>query len=345
MSRSRPPTPLPDDLPEAARVLLTELRGLKEESGYDLRALARKTHASRSSWGRWLSGDTWIPVDAVRSLATLCGADRHRLEILWEIADRSRRPSSAPGAEAAADTTSSHGTDPLQDTGSSGGGDSPDESSADGDSPDGSSADGDSPDGSSGGVGRRRLLFAVSVAGCTVAAGSLGVALGATLHSTPVSGDDGGRPAAPARPRVTVITRQEAMARTLAWHPHGPQRVPYDQAANYQGYRTDGSGYASMVLGLPKPGPNSALLEASYCRRIPQPALRPGDLVIKASGSADVREVLIFERWANSSRTAYWAHQQRRGYGTDHLIRRDGLGPDSGHHGCRPYNLRDAQVG
>ncbi|WP_067793445.1 helix-turn-helix domain-containing protein [Actinomadura formosensis] len=339
MSRSRPPTPLPDDLPEAARVLLTELRGMKEESGYDLRALARKTHASRSSWGRWLSGETWIPVDAVRSFATLCGADRHRLEILWEIADRSRRPSPAPardaadspgtasaqdaepapGAEAAADTTSPNGTDPLQDT--------------------------DSPDRPSAGVGRRRLLFAVSVVGCTAAAGSLGVALGAALHSTPVSGDDGGRPAASARPRVKVITRQEAMARTLAWHPHGPERVAYDQTANYQGYRTDGSGYASMVLGLPKPGPNSALLEASYCRHIQQSALRPGDLVIKASGSADVREVLIFERWTSPSRTAYWAYQQRRGYGTDHLIRRDGLGPDSGHHGCRPYNLRDDQVG
>jgi hypothetical protein len=50
---------LPDGLPEAVRTLLTELRGLKEKSGYDLRALERKTHASRSSWGRWLSGETW----------------------------------------------------------------------------------------------------------------------------------------------------------------------------------------------------------------------------------------------------------------------------------------------
>ncbi len=122
-------------------------------------------------------------------------------------------------------------------------------------------------------------------------------------------------------------------------------RVPYDQTASYQGYRADGSGYASMVLGLPKPGPNSALLEASYCRHVRQSALRPGDLVIKASGGADVREVLIFEKWTSGRHTAYWAYQQRRGYGTDHLVSREGLAPASGHHGCRPYNLREDPVG
>lgn len=307
MSRSRPPTPLSGEPPEAVRALLTELRGMKEESGYDLRALERKTHASRSSWGRWLSGETWIPVDAVASFAELCGADVRRLEMLWEIADQARRRPPQP-------TT----PDRAKDT--------------------------ETPDGPK--RSRRRILFLGAVVACTVTAGSAGVALGAALHGTPVSGDGGGPPSAgAARPRAKSITRQEALARTRNWHPHSPKRVPYDQTASYQGYRTDGSGYASMVLGLPKPGPNSALLQASYCRLVQRSALRPGDLVIKASGSASVREVLIFERWTSGKHTAYWAYQQRRGYGTDHLVTREGLAPDSGHHGCRPYNLQDAPVG
>ncbi|MFA1551559.1 helix-turn-helix domain-containing protein [Actinomadura chokoriensis] len=341
MSRSRPPIPLPDALPEAVRTLLTELRDMKEGSGYDLRALERKTHASRSSWGRWLSGETWIPLDAVASLAELCGADVRRLEILWEIADQARRhpqPSreeAVPVADAVqvADAVPVADAAPLQDTAAQA-----DEMPAAGPEDAGSSKAGRS--------GGRRVLFLGAMVGCTVTAGAAGVALGAALHGTPVSGDGGGQPSPQtARPQVKVITRQEALARTRAWHPHSPQRVPYDQAASHQGYRTDGSGYASMVLGLPKPGPNSALLQASYCRYIQQSALRPGDLVIKASGSAGVREVLIFERWTSGKHTAYWAYQQRRGYGTDHLISREGLAPKSGHHGCRPYNLRDDQVG
>jgi hypothetical protein len=310
---------LPDGLPEAVRTLLTELRGLKEESGYDLRALERKTHASRSSWGRWLSGETWIPVDAVGALADLCGADRRRLEILWEVADQARRPPSVPAPSAPASSgAASSGAEPSSGV--------------------------EPPHG----AGRRgRLAFIGAVVGCTLVAGTAGVALGATLQGA--SSDGGGRQSASsggvARPQVPVITRREAMARTLAWHPHGRRRVPYDQTASYQGYRTDGSGYASMVLGLPKPGPNSALLEASYCRHIRRSALRPGDLVIKASGGADVREVLIFEKWTSGRHTAYWAYQQRRGYGTDHLVTSEGLAANSGHHGCRPYNVREDPVG
>src|SRR6476620_7320474 len=77
-SRNRRLRPLPDDLPEPTRVLLRELRALKERAGFDLRALEQATHASRSSWGRWLAGETWIPLDAVEVLARLCRADERR---------------------------------------------------------------------------------------------------------------------------------------------------------------------------------------------------------------------------------------------------------------------------
>ncbi|WP_165978227.1 helix-turn-helix domain-containing protein [Actinomadura darangshiensis] len=316
MSQPRPPAPLPGDLPEPVRILLTELRGLKEESGLDLRALERKTHASRSSWGRWLSGETWIPSDAVTSLADLCGADARRLAVLWEVADESRR-STAPAERTPATT-------------------------ADRAEPGGDPADRPPTPRTRR---RGRFLLLGAVVGCTLVAGTAGVALGAALQTPPVSEGATGDPSGAARAPVKLISRHDVIARTRSWHPHGPKRVPYDQTAGYQGYRTDGSGYASMALGLPKPGPNSALLEASYCRRAPMASLRPGDLVIKASGGAGVREVLIFERWTNAGRTAYWAYQQRRGYGTDHLVRTDGLASGSDHHGCHPYNLQDDAVG
>ncbi|WP_203880381.1 helix-turn-helix domain-containing protein, partial [Planobispora takensis] len=91
MSRSRRLRPLPDDLPEPVRVLLGELRALKDRAGLDLRALEHATHASRSSWGRWLAGDTWIPAEAVEGLARLCREDERRFRALWEAAEQSRR--------------------------------------------------------------------------------------------------------------------------------------------------------------------------------------------------------------------------------------------------------------
>ncbi|GGT71547.1 helix-turn-helix domain-containing protein [Actinomadura citrea] len=350
MSRRRPPTPLPDGLPEAVRILLTELRALKEESGLDLRALERRTHASRSSWSRWLGGETWIPADAVVSLADLCGADARRLAVLWEVADEARR--SAPSAVEVATTaepltaaphptepdTAEPGTDavPVTDT------------VLVSDLSRTTDLGPGEPVHAGSWAGRtrpRRLLFLGAVAGCTLVAGSAGVALGAALQTPPVAGDAGARPSETARRPVKVLSRHDVLVRTRSWHPHSARRVPYDQNAGFQGYRTDGSGYASMALGLPKPGPNSALLEASYCRRIPMASLLPGDLVIKASGGADVREVLVFERWTSPARRAYWAYQQRRGYGTDHLVRGDGLTPGADHHGCRPYNVQDDPVG
>lgn len=337
MSRRRPPTPLPGGLPEAARLLLTELRALKEESGLDLRALERRTHASRSSWSRWLSGETWIPADAVTTLADLCGADARRLAALWEVADEARR-SAPPAAEAkpAADADPAAPAAPAADGGLDAGPESADDL-----------GDGEPVRAASwaGGTRSRRLIFLGAVAGCTLVAGSAGVALGAGMRTPPVAGDAGARPSESARRPVRVVGRHGVLVRARSWHPHTARRVPYDQNAGFRGYRTDGSGYASMALGLPKPGPNSALLESSYCRRIPMASLLPGDLVIKASGGADVREVLVFERWTSPARRAYWAYQQRRGYGTDHLTRRDGLASGAGHHGCRPYNVQDDPVG
>jgi hypothetical protein len=368
MSRSRPPAPLPDDLPDAVRVLLTELRELRTASGHDLRSLERRTHASRSSWSRWLGGETFVPRTAVTALAQLCGGDRHRLEALWDVADQAREaaaasgtpdvapPTAPPTAPPGEPTTPTAPTAPTRETPPPHGETAaPDDEPAAPGSATPTPTTGGSPEssGSLPPVPRRRgpkMVLIGAVAGCVLVSGAAGVLLGTTLRTNAQETPHGparasASPARATHATVHAIYRHEVVARAQNWHPHAPGRVPYDQAASYQGYRADGSGYASMALGLPAPGPNSAALLASYCDRIPPARLGPGDLVVNATGGPDAREVMIFERWTGPSRTAYWAYQQRRGYGTDHLVRGAGLTRDGRHVACHPRNLRDDPVG
>jgi len=104
-----------------------------------------------------------------------------------------------------------------------------------------------------------------------------------------------------------------------AWH-GGP--VPYlssgDPGTWFGGYRRDCSGYASMALGLPGPGLDTAGLAA---RSVPivKAALRPGDLLINpAPGGA--AHVVIFERWADTTMSAYLGYEQSGSGGTHHRI-------------------------
>jgi Helix-turn-helix domain len=373
MSRTRPPAPLPGDLPDAVRVLLTELRELRNASGHDLRSLERRTHASRSSWSRWLGGETFVPRTAVTALAQLCGGDRHRLEALWDVADQAREAAAASETPHAAPDGSppAQGRESITPDGEA---TAPDREAT---TPNGeattlgreqaapaagsaepvaeptpAAAAGPSRSAPAASTRRRRprAMLIGAVAGCVLVSGAAGALLGTTLRTNAQEAPHGSaHPPAPhalaTRATVHAIYRHEVLARALSWHPHAPGRVPYDQAGSYQGYRADGSGYASMALGLPAPGPNSAALLASYCDRLPPARLGPGDLVVNATGGPDAREVMIFERWAGPSRTAYWAYQQRRGYGTDHLVRDTGLVRDGRHIACHPRNLRDDPVG
>jgi hypothetical protein len=144
--------------------------------------------------------------------------------------------------------------------------------------------------------------------------------------------------------RAAPVTRSQALARALLWHPHGARRIPYSQSKVYAGYRTDCSGYASMTLGLGGgiDAPNTqALVTAAYSTPIPMSALRPGDLVIDAIGDGNQRHAVIFEKWANSRHTAYWEYEQRGRYGTDHTTRDYGLRKGSSFHAYRPLNLVD----
>ncbi|MEU4830183.1 hypothetical protein [Streptosporangium sp. NPDC023615] len=140
---------------------------------------------------------------------------------------------------------------------------------------------------------------------------------------------------------VSGVTRSEVVARARTWNPGTARRVPYSQTARHGGYRTDGSGYASMALRLGAPGPDSrGLSSARHSRPIPVSELRSGDLIIRATGPATARQVIVFDRWADAGRTSYWAYQQRRGYGTDHRRMSEGLSAGSGFTAHRPLTIR-----
>jgi hypothetical protein len=325
VSRSRQLSPLPEGLPPTVRTLLRELRLLKDRSGYDLRELASKTHASRSSWGRWLSGETWIPREAVVSMAELCGSDPGELGALWQRAEDERRarqladPSALDG-ELAGEALSGRVTTARP--------------------PNTVAAAGailhlrpvPSVNSRPARPRRNRAVFVGAVLGSALVAGVAGLLVGLSLREPP------------AEPAHTPwLTRQEILVRVGMWHPHSAQRIPYSQSGSYLGYRTDGSGYASMAIGLPAPGPNSGELASSpYTRRIAPGELLPGDLIIDPTGGAGARQVAVFEKWADPTHTRYWVYQQRRGYGTDHLVLSYPLDARSEYHPYRPLNIHGA---
>jgi hypothetical protein len=162
----------------------------------------------------------------------------------------------------------------------------------------------------------------------------LPLALGAALLAplTPAQAAE----AVPAKKATTsdvraAITPTQVINRAKTWLTavNGHQ-VPYSQTDTFGGYRTDCSGYVSMALQLPKPGPNTVgLATSTYTTKFAKKAnLRKGDLIIDANGSSTTRHVVIFQSWANAGKTAYNAYEQRGGHGTDHSVRSYGLGAD-----------------
>ncbi|MDN3356695.1 helix-turn-helix transcriptional regulator [Actinomadura sp. DC4] len=315
---------MPDELPHAVRTLLGELRLLKDRSGYDLRALASKTHASRSSWGRWLSGETWIPREAVANMASLCAGDADHLNALWQRAEDERRARQFADAAvvngASSQVNGEAATDGATRTMRTAGATLPGDLTASGGQPPAKSR-------------RSLMIFTGIVVGCAIIGGAAGLGIGLSLRGGPAQGP---------RPYTQWLARPEVLSRLQMWHPHSDQRVPYSQSRSFQGYRTDGSGYASMALGLPTPGPNSPdLASGQYSHRITPAELLSGDLIINPTGDAGTRQVMIFDKWLDGDRKKYWVYQQRRGYGTDHLAVSFPLDGSSQYHAYRPLNIHD----
>lgn len=98
--------------------------------------------------------------------------------------------------------------------------------------------------------------------------------------------------------------------------------MPYlssiDPATWFNGYRRDCSGYASMALGLPGPGLDTAALAARSIK-IPKAQLRAGDLLVNtASGPSG--HVVIFDHWVDATMTSYVGYEQSGDGGTHHRV-------------------------
>jgi cell wall-associated NlpC family hydrolase len=193
---------------------------------------------------------------------------------------------------------------------------------------------------------RTHLAVRIGAAGVALSgavAAVYGLATPAAAHASQLSPASSTVQAAPQDKAVTplaTITAAQELANAQTWHPHTAQRVPYSQSATHNGYRTDCSGYASMALALGKPGLNTVGLAGSATStRIAMSQLRPGDLVIDASGDSNTRHVVIFEKWANSAHSSYWEYEQRGSYGTDHRTNTYGLSSGSQFHAYHPKKL------
>jgi hypothetical protein len=143
-----------------------------------------------------------------------------------------------------------------------------------------------------------------------------GNALAATVESAPnattaalASGKIG---------RSTVLTRA---AEWLTAVNGGP--VPYSNTLQHDGYRQDCSGYASMALNLDDPGTTTVgLATSTYTTVISKGDLKAADMLIDSTGgSVDDRHVIIFEKWADSGQSTYWAYEQSGDGGTHHRIK------------------------
>ncbi|MEU0442657.1 hypothetical protein ABZ202_23345 [Streptomyces sp. NPDC006186] len=153
------------------------------------------------------------------------------------------------------------------------------------------------------------------------------------------------RPAPGPQPAPQPGSRERTLRRAATWlTANNGRQVPYSQSKVWKdGYRQDCSGYASMALGLAKPGTNTKGLAGN--RNITQPIsmneLRPGDLVIDAIGDSNTRHVVIFEKWNDDAHRSYTAYEQRGGHGTDHRTLTYGLKAGSEYKAYRPVQYGD----
>ncbi|MGJ7905721.1 helix-turn-helix domain-containing protein [Actinopolyspora sp. H202] len=70
--------------------LVAQLRRLRARSGLTLAALGERTNYSKSSWGRYLSGRSLPPYQAVLAFCRAVEADHEGVLALWEAAHRER---------------------------------------------------------------------------------------------------------------------------------------------------------------------------------------------------------------------------------------------------------------
>lgn len=72
-------SPLPAQLDYRSRLLVRQLRALKDDTGLSLAGLSARTHYSRASWERWLNGKRMITAQALTAFAEVAEVDAARL--------------------------------------------------------------------------------------------------------------------------------------------------------------------------------------------------------------------------------------------------------------------------
>ncbi|MGN6415203.1 peptidase inhibitor family I36 protein, partial [Flexivirga sp.] len=112
-----------------------------------------------------------------------------------------------------------------------------------------------------------------------------------------------------------TVSGATVISRAKVWVDAG---VPYSQTHYYQGYREDCSGYVSMAWGLAKPGTTTAGMP-NYGRYISKSALRKGDVLLNSTAGSQ-GHVVIFEKWANTAHTSYWAYEESGSHGAVHRV-------------------------
>ncbi|MFJ8311842.1 MULTISPECIES: DUF2690 domain-containing protein [unclassified Streptomyces] len=91
---------LPESTRPEMRLLIEELRHLKQTLGLSLAGLATRTAYSKSAWHRYLNGDNLPPRSAVDAFGALGGPDHHgRVLDLWDRAVRPPEPVAPPQPE------------------------------------------------------------------------------------------------------------------------------------------------------------------------------------------------------------------------------------------------------
>jgi transcriptional regulator with XRE-family HTH domain len=78
---------LPQDMSAACSRLVTDLRNLKDGSGFSLTELAQATAISKSSWERYLNGKQFPPRHAVQALCKAAHHAEDELLAQWALAD------------------------------------------------------------------------------------------------------------------------------------------------------------------------------------------------------------------------------------------------------------------
>lgn len=89
--------------------------------------------------------------------------------------------------------------------------------------------------------------------------------------------------------------------------------IPYSQQNWYNGYRTDCSGYVSMAWGLGSSYVTWTLPQVSY--QINKNDLQSGDILLNID-----EHVLIFDKWANSDKSYYYAYEQTPPQAVYHIV-------------------------